>query len=182
MFLETHALECFGNLRIESGKNGCELHNDEILHEKTRYCRECDEILCISKFRFGQRRFQCREHYSIVAAKNRSQPWRKEIVLIHAIWKNDSKSFKKAIVGITQKHEIFGITRKDISTIFKKTNDDDKKIDFAILPKNPYEVISGTNYVIVKRECRKSLLNCMKTRQYNLYTTLVSTMAVSFDI
>jgi hypothetical protein len=168
----------FSSIKLPPGKNVCDKHPTLDLDKSGRYCRMCDEFLCISRFPKGQRRFICKEHLwefngKISKAKLRANPWNKELARLYSLCYSDRIFFSQSKVDITQA----GIGKLFVGMNFNEGSPQEK-FGFAVLPTNPYDILSSNNAVLVRREDRIKLLSYLKERDCESYTTMMRQMAV----
>jgi hypothetical protein len=158
------------------GKNVCDKHSTLELDKSGRYCKMCDEFICISRFPKGQRRFVCKKHLwefngKRSKAKLRANPWNKELARLYSLCYSDRISFYQSKVDITQA----GIGKLFVDMNFNEDSPQEK-FGFAVLPINPYEILSSNNAVVVRREDRIKLISCLKEHDCESYTTMMRQM------
>jgi hypothetical protein len=163
----------FSSMKVPPTKNVCDKHPTLELDKSGRYCRICNEFLCISKFPRGQRRYICKQHLwefngKISKAKLRANPWNKEIARLYSLCYSDRRLFSRSKIDITQ---------AGIRKLFNEGSPQEK-FGFAVLPIHPHEVLSINNAALVRREDRIKLLSYLKECDCESYTTMMRQMAV----
>ena len=183
----------FGALK-PNGKNICDKHPPPKLDTKGRYCRKCDEILCVTEFPLGQRRFICKRHSwndkGKVAKEKllKANPWKKELARLYSLSYSDCKFFGQSRIGLTQTEiaKLFmGLITPPLGARERqdKTDSEFNRIQafsFAVLPLHPEEVLSKRNAALVRRADRIKLLCYMKKRDWETYNVMIMRLAVAF--
>jgi hypothetical protein len=160
----------FSSMKLPPAKNVCDKHPTLELDRSGRYCKICDKFLCISKFPRGQRRFICKEHQwkcngKISKAKLRANPWNKEIARLYSLCYSDRRLFSQSKIDITQA----GIGKLFVDMNFNEGSLQDK-FGFAVLPVNPYDVLSSNNAALVRQADRIQLILYLKECDWESYT------------
>jgi len=169
----------FSSMKLPPAKNVCDKHPTLDLDKSGRYCRICNEFLCISKFPRGQRRFICKEHQwkcngKISKAKLRANPWNKEIARLYSLCYSDRRFFSQSKIDITQA----GIGKLFVDMNFNPQ----EKFGFAVLPIHHCEVLSSKNAAIVRQADRIQLISYLKERDWESYTRHMAVVAYMVTI
>ena len=131
-----------------------------------RYCTHCENFIPLAKFPSGPRRHVCKKHMWIASGKNSNQKMLRDPRkrALHRLWSRaykDAKFFKQPRVAITQA-EIGQLLTGGMVSGAGKHGELLTAGGFAIVPRDPTEVLSLSNSAIVPTSARRVLMKRWK--------------------
>ena len=146
----------------------CKRHDD--LRAKTvRWCKTCNDFVCLSLFRKGVVEFLCKKHMydqrgRKAMANVRNKPENIGFMSIRNICYVDMKTFKQNSIGL-KREEIEMVTNSIIKS---------ELIKFALLPIDPSKQMSIDNVVLVSREKRVNMMKIFKDNRHEEYEKIAN--------
>ena len=144
-------------------KDICKRH-DDFGAKTVRWCKECDNFMCISLFRKGVVEFLCRKHMydkrgRRAMEKIRNNPENVGFLSVRNICYVDMKTFKQSSIGLT---------RDEIKMVTKSISNSEL-IKFALLPVDPTKQMSVNNVDVVSQEKRDKMMKFFKNKNQEKY-------------
>lgn len=164
---------------LDKSQNICYRHEHEDNDKNKKYCKMCDAFLCITMFKKnGRHKFLCADHahelLKTAHDKYRAKPWKREIIRLYSLCYNDRILFGHVKIGISQ---------TDIARLFNDAyfsigtgSSQEAKFNLAVLPKQPLEMLCSANATLVTRRNRSRLLKCIKMKDWDTYSAMLSKM------
>ena len=146
----------------------CKRH-DDITQKNTRWCRACEDFVCVSRFQKKKVVFLCKKHmYNLHVKKSIEKRKKNPVIALllsqYNLCQMDCKIFKQT----SMKLKI-----SDIRVLLSHISEDEKSL-YRLLPIDPARIIGMDNVVVVKCDERKQMMIEFKNKNTSMYNTMAA--------